>query len=54
MATETEKTGTVVQSWVPLELAVELKQHADRERRSVSAVIRHVLEDAVRPDERRP
>ena len=38
-------TGKVIQSWVPPALAEQVKQHADRERRSVSALVRIALED---------
>jgi hypothetical protein len=47
MGTAAKPTGTRIQTWVPLDLAAELKQHADRERRSVSAVVRNAVEDAV-------
>jgi hypothetical protein len=47
MGTATKPTGTRMQTWVPLDLAAELKQHAERERRSVSAVIRLAIEDAI-------
>jgi hypothetical protein len=42
--------GEVVQSWVPPELARDLRQQAERERRSVSAVIRLAIEDALQPN----
>jgi hypothetical protein len=47
------KTGTVVQSWVPVDLAVELKRHAQVERRSVSSAIRIAIEDKLRADQGR-
>ena len=47
MTTEAKSTGTIVQAWVPVELAAELKAHADRERRSVSSVVRNAVEDAI-------
>jgi CopG-like RHH_1 or ribbon-helix-helix domain, RHH_5 len=47
MTTAAKSTGTIVQSWVPVELADELKEHAQRERRSVSSVVRNAIEDAV-------
>jgi predicted transcriptional regulator len=47
-------TGEVLQAWVSPELARELKQLAEQERRSVSAVIRLALEDQLRRDGRRP
>jgi predicted transcriptional regulator len=51
VATETKpRSGAIVQSWVPPRLAAELKQLADRDRRSVSAIIRHALEDRLRED----
>lgn len=49
--TETKSsTGTIVQSWVSPALARELKELADRDRRSVSALIRNALEDRVRQE----
>jgi Ribbon-helix-helix protein, copG family len=47
MATATKPTGTRIQTWVPLDLAAELKQHAERERRSIGAVIRLAIEDTL-------
>jgi CopG-like RHH_1 or ribbon-helix-helix domain, RHH_5 len=47
MGTAAKSTGTRIQTWVPLDLAAELKQHADRERRSVSSVVRNAVEDAI-------
>jgi hypothetical protein len=47
---ETQSVGVVIQSWVPVALAEELKRHAASERRSVSSVIRIAVEDAVRRD----
>ena len=47
MTTAAKSTGTIVQAWVPVELADELKQHAERERRSVSSVVRNAVEDAI-------
>ena len=38
---------------MPVELAAELKQHAERERRSVSSVVRNAVEDAVVGAQRR-
>jgi Ribbon-helix-helix protein, copG family len=46
--TDTKEPGTVVQAWVPPALAAQIKARADDERRSVSAVIRLALEDALR------
>jgi hypothetical protein len=43
-------TGEVVQSWVPPELARQLKRQAQRERRSVSSAIRIAIEDQRRRD----
>jgi len=48
-----ESTGTLVQSWVPLNLAAELNRHADADRRSVSSTIRLAIEDKMRADEER-
>ena len=51
MATQTEDAGKIVASWLSVELAAELKRHAEEQRRSVSSVIRGAVEDAVRPAE---
>ena len=48
MPTATRDTGVIVQSWVSPQLANELKRHAERERRSISAVIRIAVEDRLR------
>jgi Ribbon-helix-helix protein, copG family len=47
MTTTAKSTGTIIHSWVPVELAAELKEHAQRERRSVSSVVRNAVEDAI-------
>jgi hypothetical protein len=54
VATQTEQTpgGRVVQSWMPVALAAELKQRAEAERRSVSALVRLCVEDQLQ--DRRP
>jgi predicted transcriptional regulator len=55
VAIATRNTGKVVQAWVSPQLEAALKQTAERERRSVSAVVRNAVEDAVtRPREDRP
>lgn len=54
MATSTQSPGVIVQSWVPPELAEQLKAEADLQRRSVSAVIRIAVEDQLRKEGRRP
>jgi hypothetical protein len=54
VATDTKETGVNVQSWLPPDLAEQLKAQAELERRSVSAVIRLALEDQLRRDGRRP
>jgi hypothetical protein len=46
MGTAAKPTGTRIQTWVPLDLTAELKQHADRERRSVRAVVRNAVSPA--------
>lgn len=51
MAIATEPSGKVVQSWVPAELAEQLKAKAELERRSVSSTIRLAIEDRLRSDE---
>ncbi len=40
--------GTVIQSWVSRTLVRELKQQAELERRSVSALVRLMLQDGLR------
>ena len=47
MAVATKDTGQVVQSWVSPTLAREIKQLADDDHRSVSALIRIALEAKV-------
>ncbi len=51
MATQAGKThpsgSEIVQAVVPRELAEELRQAARMERRSMSAVLRNALEDAL-------
>ena len=47
-ADQQHRMGTVVQSWVPRELAAELKRRAEAERRSVSSVIRIAVEERLR------
>ena len=37
MAPAAKSSGTRVQTWVPVELKRQLKEHADGERRSISA-----------------
>jgi hypothetical protein len=56
VATATKNTGTGerLQSWVPTELAEELKRHAEGERRSISAVIRLAIEERLAEPRRRP
>jgi len=45
MSAETEKPGTVLQAWVPVDLAAQVKREAKGERRSVSSFVRHLIED---------
>jgi hypothetical protein len=52
VATSTESPGTVVQSWVPIALAEQLKTQAELERRSVSATIRLAVEGRLRREVR--
>ncbi len=47
-------TGEVVQAWVSPDLARELKQLAEQERQSVSAVIRLAIEHQLHRDGKRP
>ncbi len=49
---KTDRTGIIVQAWVPPSLADEIKTRAEVERRSVSAVIRLALEDQLQSRER--
>jgi hypothetical protein len=42
MATATKTPGTRVQSWLPVELAADLKHYAEAERRSISSVVRPI------------
>ena len=52
---ETERGGTVVQSWLPHPLDRQLREHAAAERRSLSSAIRIAVEDKLRKAEvRRP
>ncbi|MCE3267406.1 MAG: hypothetical protein K0S15_2115 [Solirubrobacterales bacterium] len=52
---ETERGGTVVQSWLPHPLDRQLREHAAAERRSLSSAIRIAVEDKLRKaEERRP
>jgi hypothetical protein len=44
MAT-TQQDRTIIASWVPTDLADELKRHAEDEDRSVSAVVRRALQE---------
>jgi hypothetical protein len=48
LTTTAKTSGTIIQSWVPAALAVELKRRAAAERRSVSSVIRIAVEDQLR------
>jgi hypothetical protein len=47
-----KQAGEVLQTWVSPPIAREVKRQAIVERRSVSAVVRNVLEDALRPARR--
>jgi hypothetical protein len=53
MSIASRDTGKIVQAWVSPQLQAALKQTAERERRSVSAVVRNAVEDAVRRPGRR-
>jgi hypothetical protein len=53
MSIASRDTGKIVQAWVSPQLEAALKQTAERERRSVSAVVRNAVEDAVRRPGRR-
>jgi len=39
-------SGEIVAAWVPTHLADQVKEHAQAERRSVSSVVRHLIEDS--------
>lgn len=45
-----EEKTTTIQAVVPVDLAAELRARATVERRSLSAVIRNAIEDALRPE----
>lgn len=49
-----EKERTVLATWVPVDLAAQVKREAGAARRSVSQTIRLALEDRFRRQERRP
>jgi hypothetical protein len=53
VATATEHPGTIVQAWVPVPLAVELKARAAIDDRSVSAEIRDAITSYLAPPRRR-
>jgi predicted transcriptional regulator len=50
VAIATKDTGIRVETWLSPRLARELKQLADRDRRSISAVVRNAVEDRLRPE----
>ena len=53
MATEAKESGRViVQSVLPPALAERLKAQAERERRSISAVVRNAVEDQLSRERR--
>ena len=43
---EQRGSGEIVAAWVPTCLADQVKEHAQAERRSVSSVVRHLIEDS--------
>jgi hypothetical protein len=45
VATTASEPHTIVQSWVPVELAQELKAHAKAEGCSLSSLVRDALEE---------
>lgn len=45
---QTERGGTVAQSWLPHPLDKQLREHAAAERRSLSWIIRLAVEDQLR------
>jgi Ribbon-helix-helix protein, copG family len=45
VATETKETGVNVQSWLPPDLAQQVRAKAEAEKRSISQVVRLALED---------
>jgi Ribbon-helix-helix protein, copG family len=52
--TESSKpSAAVAHTWLPADLAEQLKAQAELERRSVSSVIRIAVEDKLRSDEQR-
>src|SRR5262245_61821096 len=46
-STHSTPPGTIIQSWVPVDLATRLRAHAQREGRSVSSTIRVAVETAL-------
>jgi len=53
VAIASRATGKRIETWLSPLLARELKKLADRDRRSVSAVIRNVVEVKLRAEEER-
>jgi hypothetical protein len=54
VAIASRATGKRIETWLSPLLARELKKLADRDRRSMSAVIRNAVEDKLRDEERGP
>lgn len=46
--------GVVLQTWVPPDLADQVKEHAQPEQRSVSSTIRNAIIDQLREPGKRP
>jgi predicted transcriptional regulator len=53
VAIASKDTGKRIETWLSPSLARELKELADRDRRSMSAVIRNAVEDRLRADQER-
>ena len=45
VAPATQTPRTVIQSYVPVDLALKLRAYAEAQRSSVSAEVRHAIED---------
>ena len=45
MAPVTQTPRTVIQSYVPVDLALKLRAYAEAQRSTVSAEVRHAIED---------
>ncbi len=53
MAPQTISPRTTVQAYIPIDLALKLRAHSERQRSSVSAEVRQAIQDRL-ADGRRP